>query len=203
MAQYLLHLKTSSCNNKGPSPILHRSLVLTEKTGVDAGERGGMRGLSEVLYAKKGFAGMFDHSHIFICSFHHDGSLFGATVTHPRQPLGAINLTLMKLWFSIFHPPTVCFLMSWECSSATWFINVHICLHFIVLATMNPGGDFGKRELSPALRSRFTEIWVPQVVTNYSLIYPCISKWICCLLALTTPAAGYLRYLTPLTWRPC
>ena len=28
---------------------------------------------------------------------------------------------------------------------------------------MNPGGDFGKRELSPALRSRFTEIWVPAV----------------------------------------
>lgn len=35
--------------------------------------------------------------------------------------------------------------------------------NFIVFATMNPGGDFGKRELSPALRSRFTEIWVPAV----------------------------------------
>jgi midasin len=34
---------------------------------------------------------------------------------------------------------------------------------FRVFATMNPGGDFGKRELSPALRSRFTEIWVPAV----------------------------------------
>lgn len=32
---------------------------------------------------------------------------------------------------------------------------------FRFVATMNPGGDFGKRELSPALRSRFTEIWVP------------------------------------------
>jgi len=32
---------------------------------------------------------------------------------------------------------------------------------FRLLATMNPGGDYGKRELSPALRSRFTEIWVP------------------------------------------
>ena len=30
-----------------------------------------------------------------------------------------------------------------------------------LLATMNPGGDFGKRELSPALRNRFTELWVP------------------------------------------
>ncbi|GMH86349.1 hypothetical protein TL16_g10510 [Triparma laevis f. inornata] len=34
---------------------------------------------------------------------------------------------------------------------------------FRIFATMNPGGDFGKRELSPALRSRFTEIWVPQI----------------------------------------
>jgi midasin len=34
---------------------------------------------------------------------------------------------------------------------------------FRIFATMNPGGDFGKRELSPALRSRFTEIWVPSV----------------------------------------
>jgi midasin len=28
---------------------------------------------------------------------------------------------------------------------------------------MNPGGDFGKRELSPALRNRFTEIWVEAI----------------------------------------
>ena len=32
-----------------------------------------------------------------------------------------------------------------------------------IFATMNPGGDFGKRELSPALRNRFTEIWVPAI----------------------------------------
>lgn len=31
---------------------------------------------------------------------------------------------------------------------------------FQFCATMNPGGDFGKKELSPALRNRFTEIWV-------------------------------------------
>ncbi|KAK3322472.1 hypothetical protein B0H66DRAFT_590209 [Apodospora peruviana] len=34
---------------------------------------------------------------------------------------------------------------------------------FQFFATMNPGGDFGKRELSPALRNRFTEIWVPSL----------------------------------------
>ena len=35
--------------------------------------------------------------------------------------------------------------------------------NFQFLATMNPGGDYGKRELSPALRNRFTEIWVPPI----------------------------------------
>ncbi|TFY83881.1 hypothetical protein EWM64_g134 [Hericium alpestre] len=34
---------------------------------------------------------------------------------------------------------------------------------FQLIATMNPGGDFGKKELSPALRNRFTEIWVPAI----------------------------------------
>lgn len=39
----------------------------------------------------------------------------------------------------------------------------HLIAHskFRLLATMNPGGDFGKKELSPALKNRFTEIWVP------------------------------------------
>lgn len=30
---------------------------------------------------------------------------------------------------------------------------------FLFISTMNPSGDFGKKELSPALRNRFTEIW--------------------------------------------
>ncbi|TPX21820.1 hypothetical protein DIZ76_015784 [Coccidioides immitis] len=34
---------------------------------------------------------------------------------------------------------------------------------FQFLGTMNPGGDYGKRELSAALRNRLTEIWVPQL----------------------------------------
>ena len=28
---------------------------------------------------------------------------------------------------------------------------------------MNPGGDYGKKELSPALSNRFTQIWVPGI----------------------------------------
>eukprot|EP01052_Picozoa_sp_SAG31_P017819 SAG31_NODE_1236_length_9195_cov_6.761214_1_plen_2798_part_10 len=40
---------------------------------------------------------------------------------------------------------------------------------FRILATMNPGGDFGKKELSPALRNRFTEIWVPDELATPDL----------------------------------
>ncbi|KAL7420043.1 AAA ATPase midasin [Cryptotrichosporon argae] len=41
---------------------------------------------------------------------------------------------------------------------------------FHVVATMNPGGDFGKKELSPALRNRFTEIWVPPLTDRNDLL---------------------------------
>ena len=34
---------------------------------------------------------------------------------------------------------------------------------FRLVATMNPGGDFGKKELSPALRNRFTEVWAASI----------------------------------------
>ncbi|PBK75109.1 midasin [Armillaria solidipes] len=40
---------------------------------------------------------------------------------------------------------------------------------FQLVATMNPGGDYGKKELSPALRNRFTEIWVPSVDNRHDL----------------------------------
>ena len=40
---------------------------------------------------------------------------------------------------------------------------------FRVVATMNPSGDFGKKELSPALRNRMTEIWVDSYFNQSSL----------------------------------
>ena len=35
---------------------------------------------------------------------------------------------------------------------------------------MNPGGDFGKRELSPALRNRLVEIWCPSIASRQDII---------------------------------
>jgi midasin len=43
---------------------------------------------------------------------------------------------------------------------------------FFIIATMNPSGDFGKRELSPALRNRFTEIWVEPITGRMYLEKP-------------------------------
>lgn len=41
---------------------------------------------------------------------------------------------------------------------------------FVFIGTMNPGGDFGKKELSPALRNRFTEIWCDSCTDRDDLI---------------------------------
>ncbi|EIW71201.1 hypothetical protein TREMEDRAFT_37629 [Tremella mesenterica DSM 1558] len=48
---------------------------------------------------------------------------------------------------------------------------------FHVVATMNPGGDFGKKELSPALRNRFTEIWVPALNDSQDLLQIINASW--------------------------
>ncbi|KAI3483940.1 hypothetical protein L1887_53096 [Cichorium endivia] len=42
---------------------------------------------------------------------------------------------------------------------------------------MNPGGDYGKKELSPALRNRFTEIWVPHVDIRSDLVQIINAQW--------------------------
>lgn len=41
---------------------------------------------------------------------------------------------------------------------------------FRVVATMNPGGDFGKKELSPALANRFSTVWVPPLRSTEELL---------------------------------
>jgi midasin len=54
-------------------------------------------------------------------------------------------------------------------------LKAHVSFH--VVATMNPGGDFGKKELSPALRNRFTEIWVPPLDDRQDLLQIIDSTW--------------------------
>jgi midasin len=63
---------------------------------------------------------------------------------------------------------------------------------FKFLATMNPGGDFGKRELSPALRSRFTEVWAStsQSEEDLVLIVAEVLRLPAALASANTPACG-------------
>lgn len=50
--------------------------------------------------------------------------------------------------------------------------------NFGVIATMNPSGDYGKKELSPALRNWMTEIWVESYFDQQSLIkFSEVSHW--------------------------
>ncbi|RKO94177.1 P-loop containing nucleoside triphosphate hydrolase protein [Blyttiomyces helicus] len=66
---------------------------------------------------------------------------------------------------------------------------------FRFLATMNPGGDYGKKELSPALRNRFTEIWVPPVEDRRDLDMIVESR------LSGTPAEGWgLKMLDFIEW---
>jgi len=41
---------------------------------------------------------------------------------------------------------------------------------------MNPGGDYGKKELSPALKNRFTEIWCPSIENPDQILRNAIKK---------------------------
>ena len=67
---------------------------------------------------------------------------------------------------------------------------------FHVVATMNPGGDFGKKELSPALRNRFTEIWVPPLDDRDDLLQIIGHTWTDSQLVPCGPAIlDFLRWL--------
>ncbi|KAG6377007.1 hypothetical protein JVT61DRAFT_1050 [Boletus reticuloceps] len=67
---------------------------------------------------------------------------------------------------------------------------------FKLLATMNPGGDYGKKELSPALRNRFTEIWVPPVDDPSDLLMIVENSWAHdALKVFTTPLLRFTDWL--------
>ena len=67
---------------------------------------------------------------------------------------------------------------------------------FKLVATMNPGGDYGKKELSPALRNRFTEIWVPPVDDRSDLELIVGGLWqYDSLQSFTTPILDFIDWL--------
>ncbi|XP_043707635.1 midasin [Telopea speciosissima] len=70
---------------------------------------------------------------------------------------------------------------------------------FFLLATMNPGGDYGKKELSPALRNRFTEIWVPSVSDINELRSIAVQRFVKSeLLYITDPMLNFWEWFNQL-----
>ncbi|KAL8810672.1 MAG: hypothetical protein Q9200_002384 [Gallowayella weberi] len=89
-----------------------------------------------------------------------DGSLVRAMKAGHHFLLDEISLaddSVLERMNSVLEPSRNLFLAEKGISDA--LVTAAEGFHF--LATMNPGGDYGKKELSPALRNRFTEIWVP------------------------------------------
>lgn len=91
-----------------------------------------------------------------------DGPLVNALKTGCYFLLDEISLaddSVLERLNSVLEPERSLLLA--EKGSDDIFITANDGFQF--LATMNPGGDYGKKELSPALRNRFTEIWVPSM----------------------------------------
>lgn len=97
-----------------------------------------------------------------------DGSLVHAMKTGQHFLLDEISLaddSVLERLNSVLEPDRKLFLAEKGVNDAL----VVAAEGFQFLATMNPGGDYGKKELSPALRNRFTEIWAPHPLDQREL----------------------------------
>ncbi|KAI8912414.1 P-loop containing nucleoside triphosphate hydrolase protein [Gorgonomyces haynaldii] len=100
----------------------------------------------------------------------HDGPLVQALVDGDLFLLDEISLaddSVLERLNSVLEPQKLLVLVE-KNSAQVQEITGHANFHFF--ATMNPGGDYGKKELSPALRNRFTEVWVPSVSDRDDLL---------------------------------
>lgn len=99
----------------------------------------------------------------------HDGPLVQAMRAGDYFLLDEISLaddSVLERLNSVLEPQRLLVLV--EKSGSIQEIIADKSFHFF--ATMNPGGDYGKKELSPALRNRFTEIWVPSISSRTDLL---------------------------------
>ena len=98
-----------------------------------------------------------------------DGSLVHAMQNGQHFLLDEISLTddsVLERLNSVLEPDRKLLLAE----KGTEDVLIVASQGFQFLATMNPGGDYGKRELSPALRNRFTEIWVAQTSNSEEMV---------------------------------
>jgi midasin len=124
-----------------------------------------------------------------------DGSLVAAMRTGQYFLLDEISLaddSVLERLNSVLEPDRTVFLA--EKGPVDALVTATDGFQF--LATMNPGGDYGKRELSPALRNRFTEIWVPSILDLQDVMQIVRAKLINSRVHLTDPIVGFADWFT-------
>jgi midasin len=100
----------------------------------------------------------------------HDGILVEAMQTGGLLLIDEISLandSVLERLNSVFEQERMLILSEKSSSEAIKIVGAE---GFNIVATMNPSGDFGKKELSPALRNRMTEIWVESYFVQKELI---------------------------------
>ncbi|PWN31683.1 uncharacterized protein FA14DRAFT_162613 [Meira miltonrushii] len=110
----------------------------------------------------------------------HDGPLVDAMRNGYHMLLDEISLaddSVLERLNSVFEPGRTLVLAERASSSASDSVVIKADAAFQVVATMNPGGDYGKKELSPALRNRFTEVWVPAVTEREDILAIIDAQW--------------------------
>jgi midasin len=96
----------------------------------------------------------------------HDGILIEAMQKGGLLLIDEISLandSVLERLNSVFEAERTLVLTEKQGDGETMKIEAHH--EFNMVTTMNPSGDFGKKELSPALRNRMTEIWVESYFT--------------------------------------
>lgn len=122
-----------------------------------------------------------------------DGSLVHAMENGHHFLLDEISLaddSVLERLNSVLEPSRTLFLAEKGSVNAL----VEALPGFQFLATMNPGGDYGKRELSPALRNRFTEIWVPHAFEKGEMLEIAQAKLRPQLLAYSVPMIEFAAW---------
>lgn len=110
----------------------------------------------------------------------HDGPLVQAMHEGHHMLLDEISLaddSVLERLNSVLEPTRLLVLAERGTSSASQSVEIYAHEQFQIIATMNPGGDYGKKELSPALRNRFTEVWVPQVTARDDMMAIIAAQW--------------------------
>ena len=126
--------------------------------------------LQDVLLKFRKLAGMFEW---------HDGPLIQAMTSGGVFLLDEISLaddSVLERLNSVLEPGRTMVLAE-RGGESTDMACIAGAVGFQIVATMNPGGDYGKKELSPAMRNRFTEIWVPSINQRMDLEMIANGSW--------------------------